>query len=166
MNYRLIGVIAFGILLVGVIMYWLWPTTAKSPPTTPLSNTTSFGNPAPSLTPNIDTPDGFAVAFYTWYLANYGNNTNEVSAHIGDWLTPSFAANVPTIESQSDADAFFLAQDSPPQDSKITATIVNETASVSDVRVLVSASIGSIAYLVHLIKTDNNWRIDSVSLAS
>jgi hypothetical protein len=173
MNYKILGFGLLGLLIIAGLVYFLWPAPASIPTpaattTLPAAASTTPSSGSFSLTPAPTTPDAFALAFYTWYLANYGNKSteSEVSAQLPNWLTPAFLQAVPTIESQTDGDAFFLAQDSPPQDSTISATVVDQTALASDVRVLFTASIGSVAYLVHLVKTGNDWRIDSIAFAS
>ena len=161
-------VIALFFIILGAV---LWKIFTPSKPA-PAVNSVSFPTATETPVPTGQAPDQFAAAFYTWYFVNYNNDYGNSSlmavmeAHLPEWLTPTFAANFQEIADTNDADPIFLGQDSPPVDSKITANVLDQTLSESTVRVLFTSSLGSGGYLVHLLKVNGEWRIDSVASGS
>jgi hypothetical protein len=163
----LLVVIIF-LLLLGAI---LWKVFQPAKPAT-INTGVTFPTSTETQVPTGLKPDQFAAAFYTWYFVNYTNNYgNEahlqaMHARLPEWLTPEFAANFKTILTDTDADPIFLAQDSPPLDSKITSSIVSQSTTASDVRITFTSSVGTVGYVIHLLKINSEWRIDSVVLSS
>ena len=161
-------IVILALLIIGAIAWKLFKPSAPAAPATQTAFPTS---PLTSVSTEQE-PNQFAAAFYTWYFVNYINEygrpdiQQQIQAHLPNWLTPAFAAQLPTIISQTGADPFFLAQDAPPTDSKITAAIVSQSGSVSDVAITFTSSSSVFSYLVHLQKIEGAWRIDSVSKGS
>ena len=163
-----IGVGAFALLVIGVILFvWLSQT-----PATPINpNNINPGSSVPSQTTTVTlSPDAFSIAFYKWYLKGISGNVNfntssAFTSFATQWLTPEFASQFREIASSTESDPVLIAQDYPLSwFTTITAATITQTTSAE---VLVSLGVGQELNKLHVVLTHltNGWRIASVSKA-
>lgn len=173
MSYWKLSAFILVIVLIGVAIFFFFFSEKAPTNPSPTTSTTGFGQPAQNISPLNQTksPTEFTTNFYAWYVQNFTSDvkfgiTKESKSAINEWLTSEFAKNWDTIIANTESDPVLLAQDY--QSSwlgTVHATVVDQTATTSTILV----SLGTAAELhqltVHLIFSNNEWRIDSVTSA-
>ena len=165
-NWKIILPAALLILILGILLFFFLAQSKPAQVTTPY-------NPFADVSNNpAETPDAYTSAFYTWYLQVLAKDQSYSSSpdfktSIQKWLTPEFVANWNSIVENTDADPVLLSQDY--QDSWLTnirTAIVSQSATDSTVEISLGTGTDQQLLSVHLIRTDNQWRIASVDPAS
>lgn len=159
-TWTIIATVLGIIIIIGVVLLFLIPKPAQVP-TQPAGN--PFGQQAEDIGNTAASPANVTLNFYKWYLSHDGSV--EASA-LSDWLTPAFVTGSQTIRTDEELDPFLLSQDVPSADASLSASLLNQSASDSTVRLVIQASDGGATYTVHLLNVSGQWRIDSISKGS
>jgi hypothetical protein len=119
----------------------------------------------------VTSPATFSINFYKWYIGNVKANisfpsTTQLETEFPAWTTSNFILHYQSTESDpnTDADPILFAQDDPTQwGSNMSAKILTETDTSSAVQVVIGSGSLAHTYVVSLIKSNNQWLIDSIS---
>ena len=138
----------------------------SSTPATPTNTVT-----LPSAGATSAQPDAFAIAFYTWYLANKHQNmdfpyTGDLNSILGAWLTPDFLEHWDELLSAFEVDPVLLTKDDPTSwGTNIAAQTLSQSSTGASVHVsLDSSSPHAHAYTITLVRNPANdsWKISRV----
>jgi hypothetical protein len=145
---------------------------AKSAPVAAPFAANPFADDVETGTANqVTSPAAFSANFFKWYIGNRETDpsfpsTDQLSNLFTKWMTPAFILKYQSEvgDPNIDADPILFAQDDPRGwGSGITGTVLSQTDTTSSVQVVIGSGSLAHTYTLQLVKSNNQWLIDSIS---
>lgn len=163
------GIILFFLVIVALLVFKL---VAPSHPQTTV--TTSFPKPSASI-PNPDvsgTPEEVARSCYKWYVARYalyvgalGVDKND--SNINRCFTGQLLIELTSTDENIDSDPVLSSQlYYPSWENTIYVQLVGQSVADADLEVTLGAGPESNALLVHMVREQGQWQMESVAPAN